>query len=63
MPTVIVVAKDDRITDFDRHSTKLHAEIKHSRLHRIAGVRHMMHQSATTDVMAAIDQAAAARVR
>jgi hypothetical protein len=36
MPTVIVVAEDDRITDFDRQSTRLHAEIKPSRLHRIA---------------------------
>jgi pimeloyl-ACP methyl ester carboxylesterase len=63
MRTVIVVAEDDRITDFERHSTRLHAEIKQSRLHRIAGVGHMMHQSVTTEVMAAIDQAAAARVR
>jgi hypothetical protein len=31
MRTVIVVAEDDRITDFERHSTRLHAEIKQSR--------------------------------
>ncbi|WP_239625146.1 alpha/beta hydrolase [Bradyrhizobium sp. I71] len=60
MPTIIIGGEDDRLIDIDKQSVRLHGEIKQSKLHRIAGVGHMIHQSATPDLMAAIDEAAAA---
>ncbi|RZI39556.1 alpha/beta hydrolase, partial [Herbaspirillum sp. HC18] len=60
MPTIIIGGEDDRLIDMEEQSVRLHEEIKQSKLHRIAGVGHMVHQSATPDLMAAIDEAAAA---
>jgi len=60
MPTIIIGGEDDRLIDIEKQSVRLHEEIKQSKLHRIAGVGHMVHQSATPDLMAAIDEAAAA---
>ena len=60
MPTIILAGEDDRLIDTDEQSVKLHNEVKQSKLHRIGGAGHMIQQSATPDVMAAIDQAAAA---
>jgi pimeloyl-ACP methyl ester carboxylesterase len=62
MPTIIIGGEDDRLIDIEKQSVRLHEEIKQSKLHRIAGVGHMVHQSATPDLMAAIDEAAAATV-
>ncbi|MHB0768598.1 alpha/beta fold hydrolase [Bradyrhizobium sp. 5.13L] len=59
MPTIIIGGADDRLIDIDKQSVRLHEKIKQSKLHRIAGVGHMIHQSATPDLMAAIDEAAA----
>ena len=56
-PVVIIAGEDDVIVDFDSQSGRLHADIKHSRLHRLPGVGHMVHQSATGAVMAAIEEA------
>jgi len=60
MPTIIIGGEDDRLIDTEEQSARLHGEIKQSKLRRIAGVGHMVHQSATPDLMAAIDEAAAA---
>ena len=59
MPTVIIAGDGDRLIDIDKQSARLHDEIKQSSLHRIAGAGHMIQQSATSDVMAAIDEAGA----
>lgn len=58
MPTIIVAGDDDRIIDIDKQSVRLHGEVKHSKLRRIAGAGHMIQQSATAQLMAAIDEAA-----
>jgi len=59
MPTIILAGEDDRLIDINEQSGRLHDEVKQSKLHRIAGAGHMIQQSATGDLMAAIDQAAA----
>lgn len=59
MPTIILAGEDDRLIDINEQSVRLHDEVKQSKLHRVAGAGHMVQQSATSDVMAAIDEAAA----
>jgi pimeloyl-ACP methyl ester carboxylesterase len=59
MPTIILAGEDDRLIDINQQSGRLHAEVKQSKLHRIAGAGHMIQQSETRDLMAAIDEAAA----
>jgi pimeloyl-ACP methyl ester carboxylesterase len=60
MPTIILAGEDDRLIDIDEQSARLHDEVKQSLFHRIAQAGHMIQQSETSDVMAAIDEAAAA---
>jgi pimeloyl-ACP methyl ester carboxylesterase len=57
---IIIAGEDDRLIDIDEQSGRLHSEVRQSKMHRIAGAGHMVQQSATGDVMAAIDEAAAA---
>ena len=59
MPVTIIAGEDDRLIDIDQQSARLHDEVKQSKMHRIVGTGHMVQQSATDDLMAAIDQAAA----
>ena len=59
MPTIILAGEDDRLIDINEQSGRLHDEVKQSKLHRIAGAGHMIQQSATRDLMAAVDEAAA----
>jgi pimeloyl-ACP methyl ester carboxylesterase len=59
MPTIILAGEDDRLIDINEQSARLHDEVKQSKLHRIAGAGHMIQQSSTPDLMAAIDEAAA----
>jgi pimeloyl-ACP methyl ester carboxylesterase len=59
MPTIILAGEDDRLIDINEQSVRLHDEVEQSKLHRIAGAGHMIQQSATPDLMAAIDEAAA----
>src|ERR1700755_2757854 len=59
MPVVIIAGEDDRLIDIDEQSERLHSKVRQSKMRRIAGVGHMVQQSATDDVMAAIDEAAA----
>jgi pimeloyl-ACP methyl ester carboxylesterase len=60
LPVIIVAGEDDRLIDIDEQSGRLHAEVKQSKMHRIAGAGHMVQQSATDDLMNAINEAAAA---
>jgi pimeloyl-ACP methyl ester carboxylesterase len=60
LPVIIVAGEDDRLIDINEQSARLHSEVKQSKMHRIAGTGHMVQQSATTDVMDAINEAAAA---
>lgn len=60
MPTIIIAGDEDRLIDINKQSVRLHGKITHSKLHRVAGAGHMIQQSATTQLMAAIDEAAAA---
>lgn len=62
MPIIIIAGEEDRLIDIDEQSARLHDEVKQSKMHRIAGAGHMVQQSATGDLMAAIDQAAAETV-
>jgi pimeloyl-ACP methyl ester carboxylesterase len=63
MPVAIIAGKDDKLVDTEKQSARLHREIRHSTLRRVAGVGHMVHQSATEAVMAAIDQVQDAGLR
>jgi pimeloyl-ACP methyl ester carboxylesterase len=58
MPVVIIAGEQDRLVDIDRQSSRLHREVKHSSFHRVRGAGHMVHQTATGEVMSAIDEAA-----
>ena len=56
MPVVIIAGDQDRLVDIDAQSKRLHRDISQSSFHRISGTGHMVHQTATAGVMAAIDQ-------
>ena len=60
LPIIIIAGEGDRVIDVEEQSGRLHSELKQSKMHRIAGAGHMVQQSATTDVMDAINEAAAA---
>jgi pimeloyl-ACP methyl ester carboxylesterase len=53
----IIAGADDKLVDTDEQSARLHRDVPRSTLRRVAGVGHMVHQSATDVVMAAIDEA------
>jgi pimeloyl-ACP methyl ester carboxylesterase len=57
MPVIIVAGAQDQFIDSD-HSRKLHREISDSILRLIPSKGHMVHQTATTEVLSAIDTAA-----
>ncbi len=65
MPIAIIAGADDRLIDSNAQSARLHADIPHSSFDRVAEAGHMVHQTATAAVMAAIGKAApaAGRVR
>jgi pimeloyl-ACP methyl ester carboxylesterase len=54
MPVTIVAGEDDRVVSIDRQSARLHAMVPRSRFHRVRNHGHMVHQTATKDVLAAI---------
>jgi pimeloyl-ACP methyl ester carboxylesterase len=58
MPVAIVAGEGDRIVDIDGQSARLHKDVANSTLYRIPNAGHMVHQTATETVMAAIDQSA-----
>ncbi|MCP8937439.1 alpha/beta hydrolase [Alsobacter sp. SYSU M60028] len=61
LPVAIVAGECDRIVDIEKQSARLHRDIAHSSLHRLAGVGHMVHQSAPERLMAAIDEVVGGR--
>jgi pimeloyl-ACP methyl ester carboxylesterase len=61
MPVVIIAGEEDRLVDTERQSVRLHDEVAHSKLHRIRGAGHMVHQTATKAVMSAINEASSRR--
>lgn len=63
MPVVIVAGVRDRLIDTAKQSARLHEDVGHSSFHAVAGAGHMVHQTATSAVMAAIDEAATAKAR
>ncbi len=56
VPLVIIAGEQDRLINIDNQSARLHREIKHSAFRRVAGAGHMVHQTATAQVMSAIDE-------
>lgn len=48
----------DRIVDTKAQSARLHADILHSGFHLVRGAGHMIQQTATDDIMAAINRVA-----
>jgi pimeloyl-ACP methyl ester carboxylesterase len=62
MPVVIIAGELDRLIDTVRQSEQLHHDVGHSTFHSVPGSGHMVHQTAMSEVMAAIDEAARATV-
>lgn len=58
MPVVIIAGEEDRLIDIDTQSARLHSAISQSRFHRVAGNGHMIQQTATDQVMSAIQEVA-----
>jgi pimeloyl-ACP methyl ester carboxylesterase len=56
IPVAIVAGLSDRVVDTRRQSVRLHHDIPGSRLHLVEGAGHMVHQTATHRVMAAIEE-------
>jgi pimeloyl-ACP methyl ester carboxylesterase len=58
MPVVIVAGDHDRLVDCESQSARLHSEITQSSFRRIDGHGHMVHQTATEEVMSALREIA-----
>jgi pimeloyl-ACP methyl ester carboxylesterase len=58
MPVVIIAGEQDQLIDIDTQSARLHSAISQSLFHRVAQNGHMIHQTATGEVMAAINEVA-----
>ncbi|MCK1512728.1 alpha/beta hydrolase [Bradyrhizobium sp. 190] len=56
MPVSIIAGDEDRLIDTDTQSRRLHGNIVQSKFHRVPGAGHMVHQTATGSVMAAINR-------
>ena len=63
MPVAIIAGADDRLIDAEDQSARLHGDIPHSSFHHIPGAGHMIHQTATEAVMAAIEKVAPSQDR
>ncbi len=57
MPVVIIAGAQDKVVDCDLQSARLHEDIADSVLHLVPHAGHMVHQTATHEIMAAIDEA------
>jgi len=60
MPIAIIAGDQDRLIDIEAQSARLHSDVRQSIFHRVAGNGHMIQQTATDRVMAAIHEVAAA---
>ncbi len=63
MPVVIIAGDEDRLIDIDTQSARLHRDIPQSKFHRVPANGHMIHQTATSAVMSAINEVAQLRER
>jgi pimeloyl-ACP methyl ester carboxylesterase len=63
MPVAIIAGEEDRLIDIDNQSARLHSDVSQSRLHRIPGSGHMIHQTATSQLMSAINEVATDRTQ
>jgi pimeloyl-ACP methyl ester carboxylesterase len=61
MPVVIIAGEEDRLIDIDTQSARLHRDVSQSTFHRVPGTGHMIHQTATDQVMSAINEVARGR--
>ncbi|WP_375263977.1 alpha/beta fold hydrolase [Palleronia sp.] len=59
MPVAIVAGAKDRLINTETQSARLHREISQSSFNRVPGAGHMIHQTATQDVLAAIKEVTA----
>jgi pimeloyl-ACP methyl ester carboxylesterase len=57
MPVVIVAGREDRLIEVEQ-SAELHSDIAHSIFRCVPSSGHMVHQTATAEVMSAIDMVA-----
>lgn len=55
MPVTIIAGDEDKLIDIDEQSAKLHRDVSHSAFYRLKGEGHMIQQTATSSVMAAIE--------
>jgi pimeloyl-ACP methyl ester carboxylesterase len=60
MPVVIIAGDQDKLIDIESQSARLHADVSQSTFRRIAGDGHMIQQTATDEVMSAINEVARA---
>lgn len=58
MPVAIVAGAEDRLVESEQ-SAHLHRDVPHSTLRCVPGTGHMVHQTATGEIMTAIDMVAA----
>jgi pimeloyl-ACP methyl ester carboxylesterase len=58
VPVAIVAGADDRVTETEQ-SVQLHRDMPHSTLRCVPNTGHMVHQTATEEIMTAIDMVAA----
>jgi len=58
MPVAIVAGAEDRLIEREQ-SAHLHRDVPHSTLRCVPGTGHMVHQTATGEIMTAIDMVAA----
>jgi pimeloyl-ACP methyl ester carboxylesterase len=63
MPVVIIAGEEDRLIDIDKQSARLHGDVSQSTFHRVPGTGHMIHQTATGEVMSAINEVAIDRAQ
>ena len=55
-PVVIIAGDQDRLVNIDQQSARLHRDMGQSKLRRVAGAGHMVHQTAPALVMAALEE-------
>jgi pimeloyl-ACP methyl ester carboxylesterase len=58
MPVVIIAGDQDQLIDIDKQSARLHSDVSQSKFHRVPETGHMIHQTATGQVMSAINEVA-----
>jgi pimeloyl-ACP methyl ester carboxylesterase len=57
MPVTIIAGSEDRLVDTEKQSYRLHRQVRQSSFRRVRGAGHMVHQTATREIMSAIEQA------